>query len=134
MEPLPNPHPGDTIREDFMEPLSMTAYQLARGLGMTETAVSQILRGKRAVTAATALRLSRFLGCSPRFWMGLQAAHDLREARAALGEELSRIKRHPALGQEEFDFDLSIPVVGEDREPARRQASSSAPRRRLTDS
>src|SRR3954469_12436152 len=79
-ERLPNVHPGDVIREDFLKPWGMTPYRLAQGLGISQTAVGEILAGKRAVTAATALRLSAFLGCAPRFWLGLQTAYDLEEA------------------------------------------------------
>jgi addiction module HigA family antidote len=95
-----------------MEPLGMTAYQLAKGLKMSETAVGEILKGKRAVTATTALKLSRFLGCSARFWMGLQADHDLRQARRKLGDTLDQIARHPDLPQ--TDFEERIPVVGQE--------------------
>lgn len=91
---LPPVHPGDVIREDFLKPWRMSAYRLAKGTGLTPIHVSQLLRGQRSVTAATALRLSRFLGCSPRFWMNLQVSHDLRVAERKLAAELKGIQRY----------------------------------------
>jgi addiction module HigA family antidote len=96
-ERLPNPHPGDIIRHDWLEPLRMTPYRLAKGLGMTPSAVHDILNHKRAVTAATALKLSAFLGCSAGFWMNLQASYDMEEARRdpKLAAQLAKIERYP---------------------------------------
>lgn len=85
-------HPGEVIREEFLVPLGKTAYWLAKGLGISQTAVGEILQGKRAITPATALRLERFLGCSAEFWLGLQAAYDLDEERARLSPGLAEIE------------------------------------------
>lgn len=85
-------HPGEIIAEDFLKPWGMTPYRLAKGLGVTPTRAAEILKGKRGITAETALRLSRFLGCSPEFWLGLQAAYDLEVARQRLAGELERIE------------------------------------------
>lgn len=90
---LPNIHPGEVLREDYLIPLKMSAYRLAKGLRMSEGAVSEILRGKRAITPATALRLARFFGSDPRFWLNLQAAYDLEEERRRLAPELAEIER-----------------------------------------
>jgi addiction module HigA family antidote len=97
---LPNVHPGDVIREDFMKPWGMTPYRLAKGIGMSQTAVSEILAGKRGVTATTALRLSAFLGCTPRFWLGLQTAFDLEEAERdeAFRAKLAQLTRYEHAG------------------------------------
>jgi antitoxin HigA-1 len=108
---LKNPHPGETIREDFLKPWRMTKYRLAKGTGLTPTHVGQIIEGKRAITAETALRLSRFLGCSPDFWLGLQASYDLREAEERLGAELNQIQR----------YEHSGPLFFEDEEEPARQ-------------
>jgi antitoxin HigA-1 len=89
--PCENPHSGDTILEDYMKPLGMTAYRLAKGLRMQQIHVSRILQGKQAVTPATALRLSRFLGNPPEWWLGLQMSHDLRRARVEMEAELAQI-------------------------------------------
>lgn len=85
-------HPGEVIREEFLIPLGKTAYWLAKGLGMSQTAVGEILHGKRALTPATALKLERFLGCSAEFWLGLQAEYDLDEERARLAPHLQEIE------------------------------------------
>jgi addiction module HigA family antidote len=97
-EPIGAIHPGEVIREDFLVPLGKTAHWLAKGLGLSQTAVGEILLGKRGITPATALRLERFLGCSAEFWLGLQAAYELDEERARLASGLQEIE--PAdLGQ-----------------------------------
>jgi addiction module HigA family antidote len=83
MAKLHNPHPGETIREE-LEEREITAYQLAKRSGIDETALSQILRGKRRVTARTALRLGAFFGTSAEFWLNLQTAYDLEEERRRL--------------------------------------------------
>src|SRR6185436_5845704 len=95
-------HPGEVIREEFLVPLGKTAYWLAKGMGISQTAVGEILQGKRAITPATALRLERFLGCSAEFWLGLQAAYDVEEERRRLAPVLEEIAPAdlPALTQE----------------------------------
>src|SRR5712691_7871968 len=85
-------NPGEILREEFLEPLGMSAYRLAKGTGMTESAVGDILHRRRSITAATALRLSRFLGCSPEFWLNLQASYDLDAAREQLDYRLDAIE------------------------------------------
>lgn len=87
----PNPHPGETILEDFLKPYRMTPYRLAKGMGVPPTRVLDILKGRRGITADTALRLAGFLGGTPEFWLGLQAAHDLRAARRRLGRQLEEL-------------------------------------------
>jgi addiction module HigA family antidote len=78
---IPDPHPGETIREDVLEPLGMSANQLAKALGITATRLNDVVRGRRGITADTALRLSRYLGTSAEFWLGLRLEYDLRTAR-----------------------------------------------------
>ena len=84
-------HPGEVLREDYLVPLSMTAYQLAKGLAMSPTAVGQILSGKRSVTPVTALRLSRFFGTSADFWMNLQTGYDLEVEERQREDDLAKI-------------------------------------------
>lgn len=81
-------HPGEILREEFLEPLGISAYALARAISVPRNRVTGILHGERAITADTALRLARFFGTSPDFWLGLQMDHDLETARAALGARL----------------------------------------------
>jgi antitoxin HigA-1 len=73
--------PGAILREEFIEPLGLTAYQVAKGCGISHPAMSEILRGKRGISAETALRLGLYFGMEPEFWVRLQADYDLRKAR-----------------------------------------------------
>ena len=75
-------HPGEVLKEDYLVPLGMSARALAGQLGVPANRVSEIVRGERDITADTALRLSRYFGTDPRFWLNLQAAHDLSKAQA----------------------------------------------------
>jgi addiction module HigA family antidote len=84
-------HPGEVLKEDYLVPLGMSARALAAELGVSANRVSEIVRGERDVTADTALRLARYFGTDPRFWLNLQAAHDLSKAQAA--HDYSEIKR-----------------------------------------
>lgn len=76
-------HPGDVLREDFLKPLGMSQYALAKALDVPEIRISQIVNRKRAVTPDTALRLGRYFGTSAEFWLGMQATYDLAVARDA---------------------------------------------------
>ena len=89
---LPNIHPGEVLREDFLIPMEMTPYRLAKGIGMDQTAVGEILAGKRSITANTALRLSRFFGTTAQFWLNLQTGYDLEEEQERRAEELDKIR------------------------------------------
>lgn len=83
-------HPGEILLEDFLKPLGLSQYRLAKSLGVPPRRVNEIVLGKRAVSADTALRLSRCLGTSERFWLNLQNAYDLDVERDRLGERLKR--------------------------------------------
>jgi antitoxin HigA-1 len=94
---MPPIHPGETLREDFLRPLGLTANRLAMELMVPVTRVNDIARGKRAITADTALRLSRYFGTTPQFWMNLQANYELELAADAWGAEIAvRIRPHHA--------------------------------------
>ena len=88
---VPYPHPGDILAEEFLMPMQLTPYRLAKELHVPLTRISAILAGKRAVTADTGLRLSRFFGTSEGFWIGLQMDYDTALAKEALAEELMAI-------------------------------------------
>ena len=81
-------HPGEVLSEEFLRPLGMSANALAMALRVPATRIGAILKGERSVTADTALRLARFFGVSPEFWMGLQAMHDLTKTRMENGREI----------------------------------------------
>jgi addiction module HigA family antidote len=91
---IPPAHPGETIREDILEPLGMSVNQLAQALGITAARLNDIVRERRGITADTALRLARYLGGSPDLWMRLQADYELRIARAK-GQKLIERTVHP---------------------------------------
>ena len=90
---IPPPHPGETILEDVLKPLDMSVNRLAKALGITAARLNEIVRGRRGITADTALRLARYLGTSPDFWLGLQLEYDLRMARQARQKDIERTVR-----------------------------------------
>ncbi|MDI9426254.1 MAG: HigA family addiction module antitoxin [Spirochaetota bacterium] len=79
MKRLPNIHPGEILEEEFLKPLNITAYRIAKETKISQTRISEIIKGKRGITADTALRFSKFFGNSPQFWLGLQNDYDLEE-------------------------------------------------------
>jgi addiction module HigA family antidote len=83
-------HPGEVLLHDFLEPLEMTQYRLAKHLKVPARRINEIVHGTRAVSADTALRLARFFGTSDRFWLNLQTAHDLDVERDRRGERIMR--------------------------------------------
>jgi addiction module HigA family antidote len=94
---MPPIYPGETLREDFLKPLGLTANRLAIELQVPVTRVTDIVRGKRAITADTALRLARYFGTTPQFWMNLQSNYDLEVAQDVRGSEIAdRIRPHRA--------------------------------------
>jgi antitoxin HigA-1 len=93
MKKLPNIHPGEVLLQEFLAPMGISQNALARTIGVAPRRINEIVLGKRAVTADTALRLARAFGTSESFWMGLQADYDLEEARAKIEADLSRMRR-----------------------------------------
>ncbi len=87
---LPPVHPGEILFEEFMTPLAITQYRLSKDIGVHPRRINQIVHGNRAVTADTALRLSRYFGTSERFWMNLQCRYDLEVEKDRLGDRLER--------------------------------------------
>ncbi|HFQ91923.1 MAG TPA: addiction module antidote protein, HigA family [Chromatiales bacterium] len=92
MKTLPNIHPGEVLLEEFLKPLGISQNRLARAMGVPPRRINEIVHGKRAVTADTAIRLARALGTSEQFWMGLQADYDLEEARKAAQNDLKKVE------------------------------------------
>ena len=87
---MPPVHPGEILEEEFLKPLRMTAYQLSKAIGVMPPRVYEIVHGERAVSADTALRLGRYFGTGPEFWINLQAHYDLKVARDKAGEKIER--------------------------------------------
>jgi addiction module HigA family antidote len=82
--------PGEVLLEEFIKPLGISQYQVAKDIGVPPRRINEIVLGKRAVTANTALRLARYFGTSERFWLNLQARHDLETEKDRLGRRLER--------------------------------------------
>lgn len=83
-------HPGDVLLHDFMQPLGLSSYKLAKELGVTAPTVNEIVRRRRAVTAEMALRLSRYFGTTAQLWQNLQAQYDLEIANRRIGKKVAR--------------------------------------------
>ena len=92
MRKPPNIHPGEILLEEFLVPMGISQNALARAIGVPPRRINEIVLGKRAVTADTALRLAHYFGTSEQFWMTLQASFDLEEARKRLGNALPRLE------------------------------------------
>ncbi len=91
-DPLDPIHPGEILREEFLVPLGMSAYALAAHLRVPRTRIERLAREETPVTPDTALRLARYLGTTPEFWINLQARYDLETAQDAIGEDIAAIK------------------------------------------
>lgn len=89
--------PGEMLQEEFLKPLGLTAYRLAKDIDVPATRVYEIVAGKRAVTAETDLRLCRYFGLSDGWWLAVQAHHDTQLARRELGKRLDKIRLCPLL-------------------------------------
>ena len=93
MKKLPNIHPGEVLLEEFLLPMDISQNALARAIGVPPRRINEIVLGKRAITADTALRLGKTFGTSESFWMGLQTDYDLEEARAGMVTTLEQVQR-----------------------------------------
>ena len=96
MERLPNIHPGEIWQEEFLVPLNITPYRLAKETRIPQTRISEIIKGNRRITADTALRLSQFFGNTAKFWLGLQDDFDLENEMIEKQGEFEHIKRFVA--------------------------------------
>ena len=87
---LPPTHPGEMLREEFLVPLEITQYRLAKEISVPARRINEIVQGKRGISADTALRLSRYFGMSERFWINLQSHYDIEVEKDKLGPRLKR--------------------------------------------
>lgn len=95
MDRLPEITPGDILREELLEPLGITPYRLAKDIGVPQTRIEGILDGKRAITPDTALRLGRYFGTTPQFWLNLQADFDLRRIQSDPDKRAEYVRIQP---------------------------------------
>jgi len=93
MGKLSNIHPGEILLEEFLKPMNISAYRLSKDLGIPQTRTSEIIKGKRSITADTAIRLSYYFGNTAKFWLGLQNDFDLEEEKKIKAVDFKRIKR-----------------------------------------
>jgi addiction module HigA family antidote len=91
MKNLANIHPGEILREEFLIPMGISAYKLSKSIGVQQTRISLILKGERGITADTAMRLSKYFGTTPEFWMNLQREYDLRKVKSEIKEIIDNI-------------------------------------------
>ena len=96
MSQIPNITPGEILKEEFLLPMGISAYKLAKDTNMPATRISEILKGNRRITADTALRLSAYFGNSADFWLGIQDEYDLRKERKKIEKELNKISQSMA--------------------------------------
>ena len=99
MKKLRNIHPGEILSKEFLIPLGISAYKLAKEISIPQTRISEIVKGNRRITADTALRLSKFFGNSAKFWLGLQDDYDIENESRSKNKELNTIKQ--------FDLDAA---------------------------
>jgi addiction module HigA family antidote len=93
MKRLRNIHPGEILKQEFLIPLEISAYRLSKEITIPQTRISEIIKGNRRITADTALRLAKFFGNSPKFWLGLQNDFDIEEESQHIKKELKTIKQ-----------------------------------------
>jgi len=91
---IPEVHPGEILEEEFLKPLGISAYKLAKATKIPATRISQIIKGKRRITADTALRFGKFFGNSADFWLGIQMEYDLRKEKVEIESVLEEIKEY----------------------------------------
>lgn len=96
MKKLKNIHPGEILQEEFLIPLEISAYKLAKETGLPQTRISEIVKGKRRISADTALRFSKYFGNSPKFWLGLQDDFDIEEELKTNQQKFKNIKQFVA--------------------------------------
>ncbi len=94
MERLANIHPGEILKEEFLLPLEISAYKLSKDTDIPQTRISQIIKGKRRITADTALRLASYFGTTAKFWLGLQADYDIEEEQENKKDILIKIRKN----------------------------------------
>ena len=93
MKKLRNIHPGEVLIEEFLKPIEISAYRLSKDINIPQTRISEIVKGRRRITADTALRLSKYFGTTPKFWLGLQDDFDIEEEQNHIIDKLNNIEK-----------------------------------------
>jgi addiction module HigA family antidote len=91
MKKIANIHPGEILQEEFLIPMGISAYKLSKSIGVQQTRISLIIKGERGITADTAMRISKYFGTTPEFWMNLQREYDLRKVKSEIKEIIDNI-------------------------------------------
>ena len=91
MKKIANIHPGEILQEEFLIPMRISAYRLSKSIGVQQTRISLIIKGQRGITADTAMRLSKYFGTTPEFWMNLQREYDLRKVKTEIKDVIDNI-------------------------------------------
>lgn len=94
MKKLKNIHPGEVLLEEFLIPLEITAYRLSKEISIPQTRISEIINGRRRITADTALRLSKYFGNTAKFWLGLQTDYDIEDEKTLKQRDLNSIQSY----------------------------------------
>jgi addiction module HigA family antidote len=97
MENIKSILPGEILEQEFLVPMGISAYKLAKDINISATRISEILKGKRRITVDTALRLSKYFGNSVEFWVGIQADFEIRAAKKSLADQLAQIRQLEAM-------------------------------------
>ena len=105
MRKVPYPHPGEILLEEFLKPMGITQYRLAKEIGVPQRRIGEIVAGTRGVTADTGLRLARFFGMSESFWTGLQLDFDAAQTKDSLSKALAKIRPWPVGAQQRVPAD-----------------------------
>ena len=92
MRTLKNIHPGEVLKEEFLEPMGISVYRLAKETGLSQTRIGQIVKGERSITAETAVKLGKFFSVPAEFWMNLQTLYDLEEAQKRYKKDIEAIQ------------------------------------------
>lgn len=99
MKTIRNIHPGEVLKEEFLDPMGISVYRLSKETGLSQTRLGQIIRGERGITAETALKLGKFFDVPAEFWMNLQTLYDIEEAEKRFRKDIESIHTHRPAGQ-----------------------------------
>ena len=100
MRQLRNIHPGEVLKEEFLKPMGISVYRVSKETGLSQTRLGQVIKGKRAMSAETAVKLGKFFGTPPEFWMNLQSLYDIEDARKQYKKDIEAIQSIKDLKEE----------------------------------